>query len=90
MPGALANTMNAGGNAIPGLVRGLPGAMNDPLGFYGANAEGISAVSGAAGALGKIAGAGGPDGLRFGAGLQLGYDPALNDFRIMAGLQGSF
>jgi hypothetical protein len=82
--------MGAAGYALPGLVGDLPGGLGDPLGYFRSHAEAISAVTGAGGVLGNIAGASGAGGLNLGAGLSVGDDPAKNDWRVMAGVQGHF
>lgn len=87
-PHQLSSTMYQGAAGLHGVAGSLPAFLNDPLGTYGAQSENIDAMIAAGKMLGTIAGHP-SEGPNFGAGLQLGWDPALG-WTIFGGAQGRF
>lgn len=89
-PSALGERVNAGAAGLHGVMGAVPGFMNDPLGTYAAQSGNIDAITGAYNALSPLASDAYRGGLPFGAGLNIGWDPELRDFRVMGGVQGHF
>jgi Domain of unknown function (DUF4157) len=78
-------TMQRGGEGLTNLVPALPGALSDPLGFYGAQSGNISAVTSAAS---TAAGLTRPSGPTFGANLSGNFSP--EEQRVMLNIGGYF
>lgn len=89
MPQALSSSVYSGIGGLHGMAGGLPGAMQDPMGYYDSQKANLDAVKAMGGDLQKLYKAQEKGGLPFGAGLQGGYDPLLHWY-ISAGLQGHF
>ena len=78
-------TMQHGGDALTNLVPALPGALSDPLGFYGAQSGNIGTVGSAAS---SAAGLSRPTGPTFGANLSGNFSP--EEQRVMLNIGGYF
>lgn len=70
----MADTFNAGGRSFGNLVGGLPGAINDPIGYYKQYKPDIENVSKTVDLVKKITDEG-KSKIRFGADFSLSYDP---------------
>lgn len=90
VPSMLGEQANAAWQGGLGVGGALPDFINDPLGTYGAQSGNIDAISTFAGSLGRIYGQQGQgEGLPFGFGARLSYDPVAR-WLFSAGLQGNF
>ncbi|HBB35202.1 MAG TPA: hypothetical protein DDZ80_00175 [Cyanobacteria bacterium UBA8803] len=88
MPNQLGEKIYAGEAGLRGIVSGLPGALNDPMGFYRSQGDNIDSVKSTYGLLSQIAGQQN-SGQNFGAGLNMSYGSDTG-FYLGAGLQGRF
>jgi len=70
----MADTFNAGGRSFGNLVGGLPGAINDPIGFYKQYKPDIENVTKTVDLVKSITDEG-KSKIRFGADFSLSYDP---------------